>query len=261
MVIDSRGRMFLLSKLLSALTQPIAWVMFLWLLSLLIIGTKKRLALFTLWSAFALTILLGFQKFPDAILRKLEGRYPTMLVASTNQFAGIIVLGGAIGNSRIYTTHGQVPLDAAAERMTVTVALMKMHPKLALIFTGGEGKLITTGTTEAQLAKIFFEQQGVDMSRATFEDRSRTTRENAQRVSELLGERCKQPWLLVTSAWHMPRSMAEFEGVGCKVTAYPVDFRTGDETPWSEYSIAHSITTWQTALHEMLGLFVYNLTR
>lgn len=253
--------MFLLSKLLSALTQPITWVISVWLLGLLVVGRRRRLALFMLWSAFALTILLGFQKFPEALLRKLEGRYPVMSVISNDKFVGIIVLGGATGSSRIYSTHGQVPLDSASERMTVPVALMKAQPKLALIFTGGEGRLIATGTTEAQLAKIFFEQQGVDMSRATFEGRSRTTRENAQRVSELLGERCKLPWVLVTSAWHMPRSMAEFEGVGCNVTAYPVDFRTGDETPWSEYSMAHSILAWQTALHEMLGLFVYNLTR
>ena len=235
--------------------------MALWLLGLLVIVKKRHLALFLLWSAFVLTVLLGFQKFPDALLRKLEEQYSAGTVARIDQFEGIIVLGGATGNSRIYNAHSQVPLDAASERMTVAVALMRTHPKLALIFTGGEGKLIITGTTEAQLAKIFFEQQGVNMSRATFEDRSRTTRENAQRVSELLGERCKLPWLLVTSAWHMPRSMAEFEGVGCNVTAYPVDFRTGDGTPWSDYSIAHSIMAWQTALHEMLGLFVYNLTR
>lgn len=48
------------------------------------------------------------------------------------------------------------------------------------------------------------------------------------------------------SAWHMPRSMAEFEAVGCKVTPYPVDFRTGDSTSWS---LAHSLVRWQTALY------------
>ena len=70
-------------------------------------------------------------------------------------------------------------------------------------------------------------EQGVGMKRVTLEPQPRTTRENAKRVAALLGERCKQPWLLVTSAWHMPRSMSEFQAVGCNVTAYPVDFRTG----------------------------------
>jgi uncharacterized SAM-binding protein YcdF (DUF218 family) len=104
-------------------------------------------------------------------------------------------------------------------------------------------------------------EQGVGMKRVTLESQARTTRENAKRVAALLGERCKQPWLLVTSAWHMPRSMSEFQAVGCNVTAYPVDFRTGEETSWTEYSMAGSLMAWQTALHEYLGMFVYGVTR
>ena len=99
------------------------------------------------------------------------------------------------------------------------------------------------------------------MKRVNLEFQSRTTRENAIRVAALLGERCKQHWLLVTSAWHMPRSMAEFQSVGCNATAYPVDFRTGEETSWTEYSMAGSLMAWQTALHEYLGMFVYGVTR
>ncbi len=118
-----------------------------------------------------------------------------------------------------------------------------------------------TRTTEAELAKIFYEEQGVDMKQVTLESKARNTRENARQVAALLGERCKQPWLLVTSAWHMSRSMAEFEATGCNVTAYPVDFRTGEETSWTKYVMAESLMSWQTALHELLGMFVYGLTR
>jgi uncharacterized SAM-binding protein YcdF (DUF218 family) len=99
------------------------------------------------------------------------------------------------------------------------------------------------------------------MKRVTLESNARTTRENAKRVAALLGERCKQPWLFVTSAWHMPRSVAEFQSAGCNVTAYPVDFRTGKETSWSEYSMVGSLMAWQTALHEYLGMLVYRGTR
>ena len=118
-----------------------------------------------------------------------------------------------------------------------------------------------TGTTEAELAKLFYEEQGVDMKRVTLESKARNTRENARQVAALFGERCKQPWLLVTSAWHMPRSMAEFEATGCNVTAYPVDFHTGDESSWTEYSMAGSLMAWQKALHELFGMFVYRITR
>jgi uncharacterized SAM-binding protein YcdF (DUF218 family) len=145
--------------------------------------------------------------------------------------------------------------------ITEPFALMPKLPNFELIFSGGEGRLLPTGTTEAELAGVFYTEQGVDMKRVTLEAKARNTRENASQVAALLGERCKQPWLLVTSAWHMPRSMAEFEAVGCNVVAFPVDFRTGEETPWTEYSMAVSLMAWQTALHEYLGMFVYGLTR
>ena len=111
--------------------------------------------------------------------------------------------------------------------MTVPIALMRKFPNFELIFSGGEGRLVPTGTTEAELAGVFYTEQGVNMKRVTLESQARTTRENAKRVAALLGERCKQPWLLVTSAWHMPRSMSEFQAAGCNVTAYPVDLSNG----------------------------------
>ena len=205
--------------------------------------------------------LLGFNAVPDAMLRSLENRFPVPSLTQSNEYLGVIVLGGATGSTSIYKARGQVPLGEAAERMTLPIALMRKFQNFELIFSGGEGRLVPTGTTEAELAKIFYEEQGVDMKRVTLESKARTTRENAIRVAALLGARCKQPWLLVTSASHMPRSMAEFQAVGCNVTAYPVDFRTGEETSWTEYSMAGSLMAWQTALHEYLGMVVYGVTR
>lgn len=118
-----------------------------------------------------------------------------------------------------------------------------------------------TCTTKAGLAGVFYTELGMDVKHVTLESKARNTRENARQVAALLGERCKKPWLLVTSAWHMPRAMAEFQAVGCNVAAYPVDFRTGGETSWTEYSMAGSLMAWQTALHEYLGMLVYGLTR
>jgi uncharacterized SAM-binding protein YcdF (DUF218 family) len=220
--------MFLFSKLLSAITQPMFWLAFWWALALLLLTRWRRPAVIMLWGGL---VVLGFRAIPDALLRPLENRYPVPTVEAVDSHVGIIVLGGAVGHSDSFAAHGQVPLSEAAERMTVPVGLMRQYPRLELVFSGGEGRLLTTGVTEAELARAFYQQQGLDMARVRLEGGSRTTRENAQQVAKLLGERCQQPWLLVTLAWHMPRSMAEFEAVGCKVTPYPVDFRTGDATP------------------------------
>ena len=253
--------MFALSKLMSAITQPMFWLALWWLGALLLLRRWRRVSVVMLWGGLVLLGLLGFEAMPHALLRSLENRYPVPTAQAVDQHVGMIVLGSAIEHPRSHQAHGQVPLGEAAERMTVPVALMRQHPKLELVFSGGEGRLRTTGVTEAELAGAFYREQGLDMARVKLESGSRTTRENARQVAALLGERCKQPWLLVTSAWHMPRSMPEFEAVGCHVTAYPVDFRTGDATPWTEYSLARSLLLWQTALHEWLGLLVYEWTR
>jgi uncharacterized SAM-binding protein YcdF (DUF218 family) len=253
--------MFVLSKLMSAMTQPLFWLALWWGSALLMLGRWRRAAVGMLWLGLGVLGLLGFEAIPDALLRPLENRYPVPSAQSLDRHAGVIVLGGALQHPRSYQAHAQVPLGEAAERMTVPVALMRQHPKWELVFSGGEGRLLATGVTEAELAKAFYEEQDMDMARVKLESGSRTTRENARQVVALLGQRCSQPWLLVTSAWHMPRAMAEFEAMGCKVTAYPVDFRTGTATPWTEYSLAQSLLRWQTALREWVGQVVYGLTR
>lgn len=253
--------MFVLSKLMSAITQPMFWLALWWALALLMLQRWRRLAAAMLWGSLVVLGLLGFEAGPQALLRALENRYPVPTAEAVGRHVGVMVLGGATEHPDIYQAHGQVPLGGAAERMTVPVGLMRQHPQLQLVFSGGEGRLLAIGVTEAELAKAFYQQQGVDMGRVVLEGGSRTTRENAIQVAAMLGERCKQPWLLVTSAWHMPRSVPEFEAVGCQVTPYPVDFRTGVDTAWTEYSLARSLLLWQTALHEWLGLWVYGVTR
>lgn len=253
--------MFVFSKLLSAITQPMFWLALWWGAALLMPMRRRGLALIMLWSGLAILGLLGFRAIPDALLRPLENRYPVPAAESIERHVGVIVLGGAVGHPDSFEARGQVPLGEAAERMTVPVGLLRRHPVLELVFSGGEGRLLKTGVTESELARAFYREQGVDMRRVRLENGSRNTRENARQVAGLLGQQCGEPWLLVTSAWHMPRSMAEFEAAGCNVTPYPVDFRTGESTPLTEYSLAHSLLLWQTALHEWLGLLVYGLTR
>lgn len=253
--------MFVLSKLLSAITQPLFWLALWWALALCLPHRCARAARVMLWAGLVALGLLGVQALPDALLRPLENRHAVPPPDALGRHVGVVVLGGALEHPDSFVTHGQVPLGDAAERMTVPVGWMRQHPHGALVFSGGEGRLLATGVTESELARAFYQQQGLDMARVRLEDGSRNTRENARQVARMLGAGCQAPWLLVTSAWHMPRAVAEFEAVGCSVTPYPVDFRTGRATPWTEYSLARSLWRWQIALHEWLGLAVYALTR
>jgi uncharacterized SAM-binding protein YcdF (DUF218 family) len=257
--------MFFASKLLSFATQPLAWVAVLFAVALLCVARKRTLGLGLGWASLALLLLLGWQPLPDALLRRLEAQHPlpawaaTTTAADWQRYAGVVVLGGALEPAWVHAGNGQVALNDAAERMTVPVALMRQNPHLRLLFTGGEGALHTSGEPEAVQARRFFESLGVSAQRMQFEAGSRTTYENAVLAATLPGVDKSRPWLLVTSAWHMPRALATFRAAGWNVTPYPADYRTGIRTPWTEYSLASSLWRWQIALHEWVGLLVYGI--
>ena len=133
---------------------------------------------------------------------------------------GIIVLGSAV-NGRVSKARGQTVFDEG-ERATEAALLAKRYPDARVVYSGGNGSLISTVSTEALAAKRFLSDLGVDPARVTLEDRSRNTDENARFTAALVHPQPSQRWLLVTSAFHMPRSMGVFEKAGFNVIAFPV---------------------------------------
>ena len=252
--------MFLASKLLAFFTQPLAWVALLVLASVLLINASPPWAFRLGATAVGLLLLLGWEPLPNAALRYLEAQYPAAAQdQSWETQVGVIVLGGALEPAYAWTVPGQSALNDAAERMTEVAPLLQRSPHLQVLFTGGEGHLFGTGPSEAERARRFFQAQGVPSDKLLLESKSRTTFENAVLSRRVAGVDATQPWLLLTSAYHMPRSMATFQKAGWNVTAYPVDFRSGLATPWSQYSMDQGVKRWRLALHEMLGLLAYRL--
>lgn len=250
--------MFFLSKLIDLLLHPLAWVSALLLCGLVAHrhGTARRL----LACALVLLVVLGWEPLPDALLLNLESRYAEWAPdADLRAYHGIVVLGGALEPGYLAQAHTQPLLNDAAERMTATVSLARRHTHLRILFTGGEGDLLGAGPSEAQRARQFFTDQGLDLQRLVLEDASRTTAENATLGARRVGAERHKRWLLVTSAWHMPRAMARFEQAGWQVHAYPVDFRTAPATPWTTYSLTLALRKWHLAAHEYVGLWAYRL--
>ena len=111
-------------------------------------------------------------------------------------------------------------------------------------------------------ARLFFGQQGLDLRRITFEDRSRNTVENALFSKALVQPKPGERWLLVTSAHHMPRSVGVFRAAGFPVEAFPVDYRTRGAIdllrPFS--TLGDGLRRTDTAMREWVGLLVYRLS-
>lgn len=252
--------MFIAAKLLALITQPLVYVVVLLAAGLLLTRYRPSLSRRLTGAALTVLLLMGWMPLPDLLVRQLEGQYAEMAPQTDlSGYAGIVVLGGALVSGQVWLGHTQPLLNDAAERMTTAVALLQRNPQLRVVFTGGEGLLFGTGPNEAQRTKIFFDSMGVPDGRVSYESASRNTHENAVLTARLPGIDITQRWLLVTSASHMPRSIATFTKAGWNVTAYPVDFRTGPVTPWTDYSLAGGADRWELALHELVGLLSYRL--
>jgi uncharacterized SAM-binding protein YcdF (DUF218 family) len=253
--------MFFISKILVLVTQPLAWVMVLLGVSLACQARHPAVARRLGIAALSVLLILGWQPLPDALIRQLEGQYPEM-PASTDLsgYAGLVVLGGATASGRVSAAHTLPQVDSGAERLSATVAVLRRYPQLRMVYTGGEGDLLGSGPSEAERARLFFEDLGAKGPLMQYESASRNTYENAVLSAQLPGIDTGQRWLLVTSAWHMPRSMATFQKAGWNVTAYPVDYRTGESTHWADYSMRNGVEKWQLALNELVGLLAYRIT-
>jgi len=255
---------FLASKLLVFLTQPLAWVAALMVVALTLMGRAsaggRRWGLRALWLALFVLLIQGWEPLPDALLRQLEDPYArTPSSQELQSYFGVVVLGGALEPSHVWEGRTQFALNDAAERMTAPLVLLRQNPALQLLFTGGEGDLLDRGLSEAARARIFYESLGLAPQRLRVEDQSRTTFENAVLSARVPGVDPSRRWLLVTSAWHMRRSLATFQKAGWNVTPYAVDFSTGSRTPWTAYSLVRGSRKWALLLHEWLGLLAYRM--
>lgn len=191
------------------------------------------------------------------LLLPLEQRFPVP-TAIPDEIAGIIVLGGAImpaGSDE----HGSPQLTQDAERMTVLPGLMRRFPGARLIFTGGSGDPRNPNAREAPYAAQLLADLSVDMTRVTLEPESRNTWENALFTRDLLGADGR-PWLLVTSASHMPRSVGIFRQVGISIIPYPVGFVANRADIWKfGLNLGDNLDRLDRAAHEYRGLLAYRL--
>lgn len=247
---------FPISKIVWFALSPVNLVILLAALAVLLAFT--RFARFGRWlGAFAMLglLLLAFSPLPRIAIRPLENRFPQQ-DAAKGPVTGIIVLGGAIGVAR-----GDITMNFAASRMTKAVELARLHPEAKVVFTGGGANLLSTVVeTEADGARLLFEALGLPPERLIMEDKSRNTRENAAFTRRLVDPKPGERWLLVTSAWHMPRSMGVFRKAGFQVEAFPVDYFSANEPadfvrPYREASRGLNIA--ENGLKEWAGLVAY----
>ncbi|HML09045.1 MAG TPA: YdcF family protein [Xanthobacteraceae bacterium] len=251
---------FILSKILGFFALPSNFLIVIGLVGLVLLLTRfTRLASWLVVTSLVLIAVAGLSPLGNALILPLEQRFPPW-DSSLGPPDGIVVLGGAISPA-VSAARGAVALDEAAERITVTAELARRYPNARIVFSGGSNALIFDEGAEAAFAVQQLQALGVAQERLTAEEQSRNTIENAVFSRLLANPRPGERWLLVTSAYHMPRAMAAFRAAGFLVEAYPVDWRTRGlldaARPFA--SLGEGLRRTDTAVREWVGLLFYRL--
>jgi uncharacterized SAM-binding protein YcdF (DUF218 family) len=251
---------FTVSKIFWLFADPINFILILGAVGLFLsLGFARRLGAALAATSIVLIVIAGFSPLGSLLLRPLEDRFPRP-PSDIAAPAGIIVLGGAL-DSGLTKARGVPTLLAPAARLTEAVVLARRYPKARLIFTSGAANISGKGVPEAPAVRDLWISLGVPAEQITIEDRSRNTWENGLFTRALIHPKPDETFLLVTSAWHMPRSMGIFRKLGFKVVAYPVDYQTSDTS--EDFQLPHlaldEMTRLENAMHEWIGLVAYRL--
>jgi uncharacterized SAM-binding protein YcdF (DUF218 family) len=256
--------MFVFSKLAWALVQPSNLLLLLLILATaaLLLGWRR----FGTWLARGVCVaLVAITVLPIGtwLLLPIENRFAPP--ALPEQIDGIVMLGGPVEQDTS-ALRGQVALNDAAERVTALVELARRYPGARLVVSGGTGSLVAGPGHPARALEAFYRRQGLDLARIEFEERSRNTHENAVLTKELVRPGPDERWLLVTSAYHMPRSIGVFRAAGWPVIAWPVDYRTAGPIDLrealrrlAEPDVAARLLELDLAVKSWVGLVAYRL--
>jgi uncharacterized SAM-binding protein YcdF (DUF218 family) len=252
---------FVASKIVGFVIQPLNLIA-LFLLVGLVASLLRLRRLAMLFPALALLILVvsAWTSTGSVLLEPLEDRFARPAVPPEN-VKGIIVLGGFFEGGINLVRHGY-ELNNSADRIVEAAILARRYPDAQIVVTGGNGSLLLGGEGDAVTAPRLLEALGIARGRLLLEARSRNTYENAVFTHELVKPAPGEKWLLVTSAFHMPRSMALFRKAGFDVVAWPADFRTaGDERlSLARDNAIDCLQNMTLAIREWIGLVAYRLS-
>ena len=249
---------FILSKTLGAMLLPTNFLIGVGVVGAVLLLTRfARVGRKLVITSVLLLVVCGLSPLGTLLLYPLEQRFPPW-DSARGAPDGIIVLGASI-EADLSAAHGTPVVRGAPDRIISAAALALRYPNARVVFSGGSANVISNDAREADFAGAIFESLGVAKSRLIMERASRNTVENAQFSKALVAPKDGERWLLVTSAFHMPRSVGLFRKAGFAVEPYPVDWRVGDLLSFSNVA-TDGLGRTDLAVREWMGLIAYRAT-
>ena len=252
---------FVVSKVLGFFAIPSNLVIAVGLIGVGLLWTRSaRTGRWLVVGSLITIAILGWSPIGNALMVSLEQRFPAW-DASRGAPDGIVILGGAI-SPEVSSARDDVAINEAAERMTKIVELARRYPDARIVFSGGSPALFASEAPEAVFAARLLRDFGIDPERIQIEEQSRNTVENAVFSRLIAQPKPGERWLLVTSAYHMPRSVGAFRKAGFAIEPFPVDWRTrgAADTLRPFGTLGDGLRRTDTAVREWVGLAAYWLT-
>lgn len=255
------------SKLLPMFIYPLGLATLL-LVLLLLLRRRPRWVMALGLAALLLIWVGGNRLVSMTIIRSLEWRHAPLAAGSSAEV--VVVLGGS---TRPQTAPRPLhEINEAGDRLLYAAELYRQGVAPQLLVSGGiVGVNGPAVVSEAESMTALLELMGVPRAAVWQEDRSRNTYENAVEIKQLLDRKAIDRIILVTSAMHMPRSVAIFQRQGFEVIPAPTDFLV-TQADWDYYFApdpaiqvfnllpgAEAMDRTVMAVKEYIGMVVYRL--
>jgi uncharacterized SAM-binding protein YcdF (DUF218 family) len=210
-------------------------------------------------TAVAGLLLITFLPLGQWLTAAIETRFPPV-AELPEQVDGVVALTGGIDGSLVFD-DSQLALNDAAERLTSLIELGRRYPDARLIHAGALG----ASPLPAEAARAFAERLGFPVERIAFETGSADPAASLQQAHARAKPQPGERWLLVTSAYNMPRAIGISRQLGWEVTAFPVDYRSpppslaGMVEVATQPSLSQRFKEVDLAAREWLGLALYRM--
>jgi uncharacterized SAM-binding protein YcdF (DUF218 family) len=227
--------LYFISKAFWLIAQPPHLMILLVCLGMLLLFTgRRRLGLGLVALDALLLLIVAVLPVGSSLIAPLETRFPPLTLMPAH-VDGVIMLGG----------NEDVAFTDLAQR----------YPNAKLVFTGGS-EPANGAFLKPDAARKGSRWMGIDTSRITFVRESRNTFEDVLNAKAIVHPTPGEVWILVTSAFHMPRSVGLFRAQGWRVMPDPVDYLTGfraGKTP-PPLDFRWNLTLLSVALKEWIGM-------
>ncbi|MCH6256612.1 YdcF family protein [Puniceicoccaceae bacterium K14] len=245
---------FILTKTLSTLLYPVFTSLLLIVLGLIFRLFRKWPGYFLIIAGVAYLYVCSIQPTADWLASSLEKDYPQIGISDVPEADAIVLLGGGLNFS-----NNMLNLETSADRALYAARLFKAEKASMIMATGGA---TLNQRPESEAMTEFLVELGVPEKSITQENEALNTYQHTVYLSPLLEQESISSLILVTSAWHMRRSIDVFDSnfEGIEIIPYPVDSMVSQSQIVNDYiPTIEALTKTSKLIREYVGYFVYDI--